>query len=206
MTKMRFSCPQCGAGQEADNMNEGVFCPYCGAYIDVARYFGRPDVNKNKGNISSGIRIRGNAEGENDCGRMTRMTVVYASPDVMMRRSREREDEKNHVKDERECKYFKPASMFPLDGSPSSAPQSSENHENPEEKIAENSDTKGSRPYPFNYSGASSYIGNFGTMENSWKNPPATAEVYASPRIQEDRKPRRKGFFSLRRSRNKDEK
>lgn len=25
MTKMRFSCPLCGAGQEADNMNEGVF-------------------------------------------------------------------------------------------------------------------------------------------------------------------------------------
>lgn len=201
MTKMRFSCPLCGAGQEADNMNEGVFCPYCGAYIDIARYFGRPGMDK--GNTSSGIRIRGSAEGEND---RSRMTVVYAPPDVMMRRSREREDEKNHVKDERECKYFKPASMFPLDGSPSSAPQSSEKHENPEEKIAENSDTKGSRPYPFNYSGASSYIGNFGTMENSWKNPPATAEVYASPRIQEDRKPRRKGFFSLRRSRNKDEK
>lgn len=35
MTKMRFSCPLCGAGQEADNMNEGVFCPYCGAYIDI---------------------------------------------------------------------------------------------------------------------------------------------------------------------------
>ncbi|HJA33759.1 MAG TPA: hypothetical protein H9794_05775 [Candidatus Mediterraneibacter merdigallinarum] len=177
MTKMRFSCPLCGAKQEADNMNERAVCPCCGVPVNMER--------------SSEWRP---------------IVAVYAPPDVMMRRSREREAEKNHVKDERECKYFKPASMFPLDGSPSSAPQSSENHENPEEKIAENSDTKGSRPYPFNYSGASSYIGNFGTMENSWKNPPATAEVYASPRIQEDRKPRRKGFFSLRRSRNKDEK
>ncbi len=59
MTKMRFSCPLCGAGQEADNMNEGVFCPYCGAYIDIARYFGRSGMDK--GNTSSGIRIRGNA-------------------------------------------------------------------------------------------------------------------------------------------------
>ena len=68
MTKMRFSCPLCGAGQEADNMNEGVFCPYCGAYIDIARYFGRPGMDK--GNTSSGIRIRGSAEGENDRSRM----------------------------------------------------------------------------------------------------------------------------------------
>ena len=56
MTMIRFFCPQCGAGQEADDMEEGVFCPYCGTYIDVARYFGRPDGNMEKGNSSEGIK------------------------------------------------------------------------------------------------------------------------------------------------------
>lgn len=203
MTKMRFSCPLCGAKQEADNMNEGVFCPCCGTYIDVARYFGRPDVNKNKGNISSGIRIRGNAGGENDCGRMT---VVYASPDVMMRRSREREDEKNHVKDEGESKYFKPASMFPLDDS-SSASGPLETQKRPEEKAAGNSAEKADRPYPFNHSGTSSDGSSSQMMfRPQWDQTPMR-QLYATPPfVEEERRRRREGLSTSEGNGNKDEK
>lgn len=78
MTKMRFSCPLCGAKQEADNMNERAVCPCCGVPVNMER--------------SSEWRP---------------IVAVYAPPDVMMRRSREREAEKNHVKDERECKAYR---------------------------------------------------------------------------------------------------
>ena len=108
---------------------KAFFCPYCGAYIDIARYFGRPGMDK--GNTSSGIRIRGSAEGEND---RSRMTVVYASPDVMMRRSRERECEKNPVKDEGESKYFKTGQHVPAGWFSFFCAAVIENHENPEEK------------------------------------------------------------------------
>ena len=80
MTMIRFFCPQCGAGQEADDMEEGVFCPYCGTYIDVARYFGRPDGNMEKGNSSEGIKTYVQVNPYNQRG----MEAVYASPDVMI--------------------------------------------------------------------------------------------------------------------------
>lgn len=35
MTKMRFSCPLCGAKQEADNMNERAVCPCCGVPVNM---------------------------------------------------------------------------------------------------------------------------------------------------------------------------
>ncbi len=186
MTMIRFFCPQCGAGQEADDMEEGVFCPYCGTYIDVARYFGRPDGNKNKGNISSGIRMRGNAEGENDRGRIT---AVYAPPDVMMRRSREREHEKYPVKDEGESKYFKPANMFPLDDS-SSASGPLETQKRPEEKAAGNSDEKADRPYPFNHSGTSSDGISSPMMYGPRRDQPPIELLYATPSfiIEENRR------------------
>lgn len=99
MTMIRFFCPQCGAGQEADDMEEGVFCPYCGTYIDVARYFGRPDGNMEKGNSSEGIKTYVQVNPYNQRG----MEAVYASPDVMIRKSRkhEKKREKKHKKADR---------------------------------------------------------------------------------------------------------